>query len=326
MNYKKGSIIYFEGDVGDKIYVLQKGVIDLASTDIETGQEIHERVGRGEFFGVKSALGHFPREETVSVLSDAYVLIFTIEEFEEFLARNPRILIKMLQVFSMQLRRIHKRVQGLLAVAEEVNPEEGLFVICKYYMEKQKYPQALYALRRYKEYYPSGMHIGDVEAFIKKAELLAQRGRRAATDDTEEMPDVSEHKPIKLTSQEEIFYDAQSLMGQEKYQEALDKFKELAKNANDADMVKKALFEIGRCLCFLKNYDACIKHFTSFVQKYGNSKEVPDALFHIGQSYEGKGDKTKASSFYKKILSMVQPSLPIARKSKQALREIEESI
>ena len=59
MQYTKGSIIYFSGDRDERIFILQQGLIVLTSTDIETGVPQTEHIKRGEFFGVKSALGAF---------------------------------------------------------------------------------------------------------------------------------------------------------------------------------------------------------------------------------------------------------------------------
>ena len=59
IQYTKGSIAYFEGDQDDRIFILQKGLIILTSIDQETGHTSTEQVKPGEFFGVKSALGHF---------------------------------------------------------------------------------------------------------------------------------------------------------------------------------------------------------------------------------------------------------------------------
>ena len=53
MQYSKGSIIYFEGDMDDRIFILQQGSVLLTSTDIETGKPVAESVKNGEFFGVK---------------------------------------------------------------------------------------------------------------------------------------------------------------------------------------------------------------------------------------------------------------------------------
>jgi CRP-like cAMP-binding protein len=66
-NYRANSVIYFSGDViSDKVFVLQKGKVSLNYSDIETAKEIREIIQTGEFFGVKSALGKYPREENAS--------------------------------------------------------------------------------------------------------------------------------------------------------------------------------------------------------------------------------------------------------------------
>ena len=79
--YKTNSVIYFQGDVGDKIFILKAGKILSKSNDIETKEEINELVAPGEFFGVKSALGRYPRDESAMVLADSEVLVFTVPEF-----------------------------------------------------------------------------------------------------------------------------------------------------------------------------------------------------------------------------------------------------
>ena len=156
VKYKAKSIIYFEGDSSDKIYILQSGKVSLISIDIENGQEIREMVKTGEFFGVKSSLGRYPREETADVLTDSVVMVFTVPEFENLIYTNPRINMQMLKVFSNQLRRLHKKVRSLMSIDEQTDAETGLFNIGEYYYKNQKYKPALYAFRRYLTYYPAG--------------------------------------------------------------------------------------------------------------------------------------------------------------------------
>ncbi|MFW6292359.1 MAG: cyclic nucleotide-binding domain-containing protein, partial [Spirochaetota bacterium] len=161
--------------MSDKIYILKSGRISLNSTDIETGQEIHDYIQTGEFFGVKSALGKYPREENAVVLSDTSVIMFTVPEFEQLVSQNTRIIMKMLKVFSNQLRRMHAKVSTLLAEDEQVNPEVGLFNIGQHYLGKKRYEQALYAFRRYLTYYPSGRFHAKANEFAQKAEQFLQQ-------------------------------------------------------------------------------------------------------------------------------------------------------
>jgi len=76
LQYRPSSVIFFQGDIGDKIYILQAGKVSLNYTDIENGQDIHDLVQPGEFFGVKSAMGRYPREENALVLQDSAVVAY----------------------------------------------------------------------------------------------------------------------------------------------------------------------------------------------------------------------------------------------------------
>ncbi len=67
---------------------------------------------QGEFFGVKSALGKYPREETAQTIGETSVLVLRPADFERLILKNVNIVRKMLRVFSNQLRRIHKMVQA----------------------------------------------------------------------------------------------------------------------------------------------------------------------------------------------------------------------
>ena len=83
VQYRANSIIYFKGDLSDRVFLLNSGKVNLTSMDIETGQEVRDLIKTGEFFGVKSALGRYPREETAIVLQDSSVMTFSVPEFEQ---------------------------------------------------------------------------------------------------------------------------------------------------------------------------------------------------------------------------------------------------
>jgi CRP-like cAMP-binding protein len=333
MSYKPNSVIYFEGDVADRIFILKSGRVSLNSTDIETGQEVHELIKTGEFFGVKSALGKYPREESARVLSDTQVLMFSVPEFEQLVMNNTRIIMKMLKVFSNQLRRIHTKVSNLLAYQEQVDQEKGLFSIGEYYLKKKQYSQALYALQKYKRYYPRGRFLEKADEYEGTAERYAQKygsGKGPAISGLSEKQQVSPpssggSQADEGSPESKKFYDAMSLFSRQQYQEAIGMLKELAQSAPDEEYRVKALFEIGRSLFYLKQYDATIRHLTGFAQKYSRVPELPEVLFYIGQAYEKKDETERAGSFYQKALSMAEDG-DTQRKIKKALRELKEGV
>jgi TolA-binding protein len=327
MSFKANSVIYFRGDTSDRIYILKSGRISLNSTDIETGQEMHDYIQTGEFFGVKSALGQYPREEDAVVLADAAVIMFSVPEFEALVSQNTRIILKMLKVFSNQLRRMHVKVSALLDKDEQVDPEEGLFHVGEHYLGKKKYEQALYAFRRYLTYYPSGRHHSRANDLAQKAESFGQQygsgkgpsiGGVESTSETVEKPD----RGRQLSDAAKSFYAAVSTFSQQEYSEALKAFKEIAETSTDEEYRVKSLFEMGRCYYSLRQFDGCIKHFTGLIQRYPKMPELPDALYYVGESYQEKGDSERAQGFYSKIMSMSGAGEALLRKVRRAMKAI----
>ncbi len=154
--YKSGSIIYFENDKSEYIYILKAGKVVLTTTKLDTGEEVKEEVRQGEFFGVKSALGKYPREETAQTMGNTTVLVLTPADFERLVLKNSSVVRKMLRVFSNQLRRIVKMERSVLGEGEIVNPDAELFKIGEYYYRAGVAKHAQYAYKRYMEYYPDG--------------------------------------------------------------------------------------------------------------------------------------------------------------------------
>lgn len=339
--YRANSVIYFQGDLGDKIFVLQRGRVTLNYNDIETGKLIREIIQTGEFFGVKSALGRYPREENAVVLEDANVLAFTVPEFEAFSMSNTRIIIKMLKVFSNQLRHIHKQVENLMENPSAVNAETGLFKTGEYYLRCRMYSQARYVFGRYLTYYPAGRMAEQAGRYLETAEAALARygdgkgpaplaGVQAAsapmgTDDV--MPSVqaplATAKPQEgagLSDVAKDYYNAVSLFSQEKYQEAMKILKVILETGNESEYIGKAQFDMGRCLFALGQWDLAIKHFTSIVQSAPKHPDMSDILYIMGQSWEKKGDKARAKAFFTKVLSMPGDEDSSARiKAKKAL-------
>ena len=340
VTYRANSIIYFKGDQSERIYLLNSGKVSLSYVDIETAQEMRDLIKTGEFFGVKSALGRYPREETAMVLQDSAVMVFSVQEFEQLATKNTRIITKMLKVFSNQLRRIHKQVETLLVGDEQVNPETGLYKIGEYYMRNKRYAQALHAYKRYLVYYPSGSYSSDVTSKIVSAEEFLSRYGSAeppasATISTpaatavaaglgpSAAPTAQQTAPADTPDLAQQYYNAVSLVSQEKYMEAFKAFKKIIDGGADAEYSTKAEFEMAKCLFYLKQFDSCIKSFTAIVQKFPKHPEMKDALFFVARSYEEKGDKAKASGLFKKILTMGTEEDPVIRKVKKALRALE---
>jgi CRP-like cAMP-binding protein len=178
MDFKAGMTVYIEGDMSRNIFILRNGQVNLIYTDFETGEVRQDILQQGEFFGVKSALGKYPREETAKVVRDSLVIGFTVPEFEATASKNPRIIIQMLKVYSNQLRKIsrlmstfkiqshirrHYKAADKEVEQEALPPDEGLFKLGNYYFKKTKLEEAQYVFGKYLQSYPEGRHTTEIK-------------------------------------------------------------------------------------------------------------------------------------------------------------------
>lgn len=186
MQYTKGSIIYFEGDRDERVFIMQQGAVLLSSTDIETGQAVAEQVKSGEFFGVKSALGHFAREETATALVPTIAVALTVQEFEILVSNNKQLIMKMLRVFSNQLRQIHKKTESILNNVS-VDQQSGMLSVAQSFYEDEQYRSACDVYLKFLTRYPNTPKRDEVaklytEAKIKNERLKAQSRLSPAPD------------------------------------------------------------------------------------------------------------------------------------------------
>ncbi|HOJ65011.1 MAG TPA: tetratricopeptide repeat protein [Spirochaetota bacterium] len=347
-NFHAGSIIYFKDDKADFVFLLKEGKVQLVYNDIQTGEEQIDIITTGEFFGVKSGLIKFPREETAKVIANSTVIEFSSAEFEALITKNTSIILKMLKAFSNQLRRIGKQVQSFVTNKIQTDPESDFFSIGEYYLKNKKYTQAITVYNRYINYYPNGIFAATAKERIKIAQKalneygdgdgpavnLTNPYNAQATissedsfielnnDDVNNQNESFVNKNEGNTSEEERLYNkGLSLMGSNKYGEAYSEFKKIL-SMNREDIKILAFFEMGKCLFSLKKYEDTIKHFSNFLSKYPKNSEVPAALYYIGNSYQSLGEKQKAMDCYKKVLSLSKPNDNVYRKAEKALKEI----
>jgi CRP-like cAMP-binding protein len=181
MQYSKGSIIYFAGDRDERVFILQKGCVVISTTDIETNLPVTEQIKTGEFFGVKSALGHFPREETATVLMDSVCLSLTVQEFENIFSSNKAVIMKMLRVFSNQLRQIHKKTEEILNKGQDINQQTGMMSVAQAFYNDESWRSCADVCINYLKRYPTATNKEAVAKMYTTANARAQKAGLTAS-------------------------------------------------------------------------------------------------------------------------------------------------
>ena len=199
MQYTKGSIIYFEGDHDERIFIMQKGAVLLTSTDIESGQPVAEQVKSGEFFGVKSALGHFRREETATALVPTVAVALTIQEFEVLFSNNKSLIMKMLRVFSNQLRQIHKKTESILNNIQE-DQQSGMLAVAQSFYDEEQYRSACDVYMKFLKRYPNSPQKDSVLKKFNDAKLRSDKMSSLNRNPVADFDDDGGNASLKLFS------------------------------------------------------------------------------------------------------------------------------
>lgn len=198
MQYNKGAIIYFAGDHDERVFILQKGCVVISSTDIESNLPVTEQIKNGEFFGVKSALGHFPREETATVLMDSVCIALTVQEFENIFSSNKALILKMLRVFSNQLRHVHTQMEEILNKGKDVNRQSGLLSVAQAFYDDEKWRSCADVCLAYLKRYPGTPDEGAVKKMFVTSQARAESASRFSASDTVAEGAVSGDKSLKV--------------------------------------------------------------------------------------------------------------------------------
>jgi CRP/FNR family transcriptional regulator len=142
--YRKGRIIFMEGEPGEAVFFLKSGRLKVSKQDEEGREHILHYVNPGEVFAevVLFDGGGYPA--TAEVLEDAEVGVIRCQDMDNLVIKNPGIALTLLKVMSGRLRFAQQKIMELalkdttrrlagtlLKLAEEHGtPGEGGTQIC----------------------------------------------------------------------------------------------------------------------------------------------------------------------------------------------------
>lgn len=113
-SYPKGSVILFEDDPGDALYLVVEGQVKVVLIGEDGREVILSVLGPGTFFGEMSLLDDEPRSAHVIAMEDAAVLALRREDFQARLRASPEVAIALLKELSRRLRRADEKIGGLV--------------------------------------------------------------------------------------------------------------------------------------------------------------------------------------------------------------------
>lgn len=113
-SYPKNSVILFEDDPGDALYIVAGGQVKVVLIGEDGREVILAMLKDGDFFGEMSLIDHQPRSAHVIAMEDSDLLVLRQQEFMECMREMPRIALGLLQALSRRLRMADDKIGGLV--------------------------------------------------------------------------------------------------------------------------------------------------------------------------------------------------------------------
>ena len=121
LSVKAGEIIFRAGDLGDCLYFVGSGEVELYVKDT-TGQKIVLTVAeRDELFGELSMLDRRPRSATAVAVEDSELMLLDREDLLLLFQKQPDAALNMMAAMSTMLRKVDRILQS--GVSKNVNEE-----------------------------------------------------------------------------------------------------------------------------------------------------------------------------------------------------------
>jgi CRP/FNR family cyclic AMP-dependent transcriptional regulator len=113
-SYPRNSVILFEDDPGDALYVIAQGQVKVVLIGEDGREVILSVMGEGEFFGEMALIDDEPRSAHVIAMEDSALLVIRREDFQDLLKQTPGIGLVLLRELSRRLRRVDEKVGSLV--------------------------------------------------------------------------------------------------------------------------------------------------------------------------------------------------------------------
>jgi len=88
----KGEVIIREGEIGDSLYIIKSGEVEVSRSDEKAGKVVLAHLREGDFFGEVSVITGKPRTATVQTIRPTRLMRLSKKDFDDAAAEAPGVL------------------------------------------------------------------------------------------------------------------------------------------------------------------------------------------------------------------------------------------
>ncbi len=105
--YAAGVLLFSAGDVGDAMYVVQEGAVEIVVNGV-----IVETVGPDGMFGEMALLDQSPRSTTARIATDSVLHRVEPAQFMMMVRQTPYFAMDLVRLLAFRLRQMNERLEG----------------------------------------------------------------------------------------------------------------------------------------------------------------------------------------------------------------------
>ncbi|MEW5692424.1 MAG: cyclic nucleotide-binding domain-containing protein [Candidatus Hydrogenedentota bacterium] len=140
--YKRGSVIFLENEIGDEMYLILEGTVQIskqykeyefirdAKLKIGSDVQVLANLTKGDFFGEMALINNEPRAATAVAIEDVKLIVIKRDLFEKIIKESKELLYQILKSLSNRLREANRYMR--------IIPQEEQLPLVVYKTPKKK--------------------------------------------------------------------------------------------------------------------------------------------------------------------------------------------
>jgi CRP-like cAMP-binding protein len=118
--YEAGETLFYEGDEGDALYIIEKGRVKITTRDASGKELVLNEIGAGETVGELALIDRAPRSATVAAIEPARLLRLGRDDFLEEIRNYPEIALDIMRLFSQRIRFASSYLERIVDASREI--------------------------------------------------------------------------------------------------------------------------------------------------------------------------------------------------------------
>lgn len=111
--YKKGEAIYLEGDIAQKLFIINTGSVKITKVSEEGKEQIIRILNEGEFMGELSLFTNYPSKNNAETIEKTSICILDSKKINALMEKKPGIALKIIKDLSVRLENTESLIESL---------------------------------------------------------------------------------------------------------------------------------------------------------------------------------------------------------------------